>query len=451
MVLAGISASLSAQSIDKSNQPFIKKTIPFPYSSGADRMSGPDTLGLVDYTDFLPQFAPFFSPVLYQYVNGGYVFGNNGDSINICAQGYKNLNNTPVRVLGVLLWFAAKESDMGGAPSSKVVVKTWRVSPDKAYNTDSSGIANSTVTNAPGPATSYTAPDASADILYTDIDTTAMSSYTYVSFAVPPTYAGDFAVGVDFSTLAAGDTAGLVSDTNNDAFNLDYAYHLYQNKWFVTDHLYSSQASPYFGSGGMDNNIAIWAVIDTAQCYSYYTTAYDSLLNTFNLSVDPAATAFATAYHWDFGDGSTSTLPNPTHVYALDTLYNVCMKIYTAAGDSCEYCHTIGFDSLGNAVHAPGFTLSVTNPITTSVNVISNENTITVFPNPFSSQTTLSFSTEQTKATIIISDILGKEVRSAVFSGKQYTIEKEELKPGIYFVKTIDVQKRICISKIIIH
>ena len=56
----------------------------------------------------------------------------------------------------------------------------------------------------------------------------------------------------------------------------------------------------------------------------------------------------ATGFHWDFGDGTTSTQAAPTHLYTIDSLFNVCMKVYVASGDSCEYCHIIGKDNLGN-------------------------------------------------------------------------------------------------------
>jgi hypothetical protein len=449
IVFAVVSASVIAQSIDKSNLLIIKKTIPYANLRSAGRMMlSPDTTGLVNYVDFLPQFAPSSSYALYTYSHGGYLYGNNADSLNVCAQGYANLNHTPVRILGVLMWFGAKQSDAGSATTSKVVAKAWGISPNKAFNTDSSATLNTTVANWSGPATANNLPDASADLLFTNIDTI---NFNYVSFAVPPVYTGDFAVGVDFSSLAVGDTAGLASDYQNDAFNMDYTYHLYHNQWLVSDQLFSTPGSPNFGSGGLDNNIAIWAVIDAAPCFSHYTTTYDSTLHTFNLTVDSVATSFATGYHWDFGDGSTSTLAAPTHIYAVDSLYNVCLKIYTATGDSCEYCHIIGIDSLGGVVHASGFTLHVINSSTASVKDIQNENTVTIAPNPFNSQSTLSFSYEQIKTNITITDILGKEIKSTTFSGKQYIIEKGEMKPGIYFVRTIDLQKHICNKKIIVQ
>jgi hypothetical protein len=448
IVFAGISTSLSAQLTDKSSRAFIERTLSFTYSPSVERILSPDTTGKVNYTDFLPQFSPTGSAVIYGYTGGGFVYGNNVDSINVCAQGYANLTHVPVRILGVLLWFGGKQSDAGSAPTSKVVVKAWGISPNNAFNTDGSGTFNGTVANWAGPATGSNAPDASADIPFTTIDTL---NFNYVSFAVPPVYGGDFAVGVDFSTLAAGDTVGLVSDQQNDAGNLDYAYQLYQNKWFVSDQLFSPAAAPALGSGVLDNNIAIWAVIDTAQCFSHYITTYDTLLNTFNLNIDPVTTTFATGYHWDFGDGSTSNLISPTHVYAVDSLYNVCLKAYTGTGDSCEYCHIIGFDSLGGVSRTTGFTLHVIPPATVSVKDALNETTMTVSPNPFSSQTTLLFSNEQTNTSIVITDILGKEIKSASFSGKQCIIEKGEMKPGIYFVKTIDLNKHTGVRKIVIQ
>ncbi len=60
---------------------------------------------------------------------------------------------------------------------------------------------------------------------------------------------------------------------------------------------------------------------------------------------------------------------------------------------------------------------------------------ISISPNPFTSQTTISFSTEQTNTTIKITDILGKEIKAINFTGKQCTIEKGTMQAGIYFVQ----------------
>lgn len=79
------------------------------------------------------------------------------------------------------------------------------------------------------------------------------------------------------------------------------------------------------------------------------------------------------------------------------------------------------------------------------------QNAITLYPNPFSSQTTISFTTEQKNCKIKKVDILGKEVKTIYFNGKELMIEKEEMKEGIYFVQIIDEKNNIVNKKIIIQ
>ena len=54
---------------------------------------------------------------------------------------------------------------------------------------------------------------------------------------------------------------------------------------------------------------------------------------------------------WDFGDGNTSSEQNPTHVFAQEGIYNVCLTISNTA-DSCQdtYCEDIYVynDSIGD-------------------------------------------------------------------------------------------------------
>ena len=76
---------------------------------------------------------------------------------------------------------------------------------------------------------------------------------------------------------------------------------------------------------------------------------------------------------------------------------------------------------------------------------------IAISPNPFTSQTTISFGEPQKNTIIKITDTFGKEIKSIIFTGRQLVIEKENLKAGIYFVQTIDEKKIISNRKIIIQ
>lgn len=88
---------------------------------------------------------------------------------------------------------------------------------------------------------------------------------------------------------------------------------------------------------------------------------------------------------------------------------------------------------------------------TTSLNEINKAGRISVYPNPFSSQTNIIFNEEQNHSIIKITDVLGKEVRIIDFSGKHVSIEKGEMKKGIYFLQIIDGNKNIVNRKIIIQ
>lgn len=76
---------------------------------------------------------------------------------------------------------------------------------------------------------------------------------------------------------------------------------------------------------------------------------------------------------------------------------------------------------------------------------------IKIYPNPFTYQTTISFSQEQKQTHLKIMDDLGKEIKNLNFSGKELIIEKGELSPGIYFLQVKTelgiVSKKMVISK----
>ncbi len=76
---------------------------------------------------------------------------------------------------------------------------------------------------------------------------------------------------------------------------------------------------------------------------------------------------------------------------------------------------------------------------------------VNISPNPFTSQTTLTFSTEQKNTEVRITDVLGKEIRTLHFSGKELVIEKGAMERGIYFVEITDVNKNRVNRKIVVE
>jgi len=186
-------------------------------------------------------------------------------------------------------------------------------------------------------------------------------------------------------------------------------------------------------------------------CVAYYTTTYDSISNNFTLFVDSTTAANATSYHWDFGDGTTSNQAYPSHTYTSDTVYNVCMKIHTVSGDSCEYCHIIGKDYLGNIYRTAGFTINVHNP-NSSVGVNENkfDNSISIYPNPATTETTITFSEAQKSTSIKVMNTLGECIQQLTTSNKQLILDMSGYAKGIYFVR-IENEKGIVNRKIIVQ
>jgi hypothetical protein len=85
------------------------------------------------------------------------------------------------------------------------------------------------------------------------------------------------------------------------------------------------------------------------------------------------------------------------------------------------------------------------------VNDLLADNAVEIYPNPFTSQTTISLTREEKNATIKITDVLGKEVKNIAFSGKRIVIERGELQTGIYSLQVISEKGIIGNEKIVIQ
>ena len=109
---------LSAAAFAQTVAPFhgvVNGTRMIPKQANPERLTCPDTTGIVNFVDFLPEYAPAGGTSLnFGYSGGGYVFGNNVDGaiLKKVAQGYSNLNGTPVKVTDLMVYFVGKESDV---------------------------------------------------------------------------------------------------------------------------------------------------------------------------------------------------------------------------------------------------------------------------------------------------------------------------------------------------
>jgi len=112
----------------------------------------------------------------------------------------------------------------------------------------------------------------------------------------------------------------------------------------------------YNPSATIDNGSCIY-YCDSTQAYFWYAFYSDTVITaqsfTYSLS-DPIS------YFWDFGDGNSSSVESPTHVYTEAGVYDICFTITAQGLDSNTTCSSTYCDSI---VVSEGTLLIITDQI----------------------------------------------------------------------------------------
>ena len=161
----------------------------------------------------------------------------------------------------------------------------------------------------------------------------------------------------------------------------------------------------------------------------------------FSFNMNGASVTFsdqstvASSYSWNFGDGSSSSLPNPTHTYSTEGTFTVELTVSNGCGtDVITKDVTITF---------------------TGINETSGVSNINIYPNPSANQSvTLSFVNINSDVNINIYNLLGNLVdhisKSQITNGvNSITYNTAHLQSGIYFVE-FNFDKNRKLSKLVI-
>jgi PKD repeat protein len=135
------------------------------------------------------------------------------------------------------------------------------------------------------------------------------------------------------------------------------------------------------------------------------------------------------AWHWSFGDGSTSTEQNPLHEYDSAGIYQVCLTVSNQYG-SDTYCRSLYL----------GVSKTETPPAQMQVEIS---------PNPFRDRLRVTLHTNQRNPVFKLYDQLGRLVREErpVFGIAE--AETDALPPGMYFWALEDLGKTLRAGKCI--
>ncbi|WP_054851833.1 PKD domain-containing protein [Olleya sp. ITB9] len=109
--------------------------------------------------------------------------------------------------------------------------------------------------------------------------------------------------------------------------------------------------------------------------FSYYKSNCDTVV--FNANPSSNTTTTILGYFWDFGDGTNSTLQNPTHSYSSNGNYSVRLTVVGFNNTTGDCCNDVTTKTLNiNCIEPCGNVNSIT-----QLNLLGNENVKFFIPN----------------------------------------------------------------------
>jgi hypothetical protein len=165
----------------------------------------------------------------------------------------------------------------------------------------------------------------------------------------------------------------------------------------------------------------------------------------------------AFSFLWNFGDGTSSTDPFPTHYYANGGPYLLCLTINDSAGCTSTHCDSVSVDAngmytgimAGGNDRQSGFTINVRDPLATGIqdpSIAPGE--LAVWPNPVQDMLNMAMvGGMRGSITVDMLDLNGRLVRSErhSVSGQRHrmTLNTTGLHAGLYFLRISDGRSTI--------
>ena len=136
-----------------------------------------------------------------------------------------------------------------------------------------------------------------------------------------------------------------------------------------------------------------------------------------------------TDWHWNFGDGNTSTERHPLHSFSQDGIYEICLTVSNAHG-SDTHCDTF-------------------NVGTTSIGAERIAIEVGVYPNPMQNDLFIDLKDYYPKeARVLLYDLQGRQVKEQrVYHGSNY-VYVGNLAAGMYVYKVEDGGVEIKVGKV---
>ncbi len=139
-----------------------------------------------------------------------------------------------------------------------------------------------------------------------------------------------------------------------------------------------------------------------------------------------------TTYYWDFGDGDTSTMQNPSHIFLTANTYNVCLTVVNdSACGSSQNCQSVSF-------------------VVGQKEIISSKE-VKIYPIPAKRFFTVEIPTTFIEPTVVITDIVGKQIKTIEeVNLSKVKILTDEFNSGVYFVSVTNNGQKVFTKRIVV-
>ncbi|MBK8874642.1 MAG: T9SS type A sorting domain-containing protein [Bacteroidetes bacterium] len=183
----------------------------------------------------------------------------------------------------------------------------------------------------------------------------------------------------------------------------------------------------YIGNGVWYGNLSqnFWEF--EPDCYAGFSLNPDTIPHTY-IAVNYSSGTPPLTYLWSWGDGSFSTGASPSHTYSAAGNYNICLNITDNTGCMDSFCYSSYLSRMD--MNATIVTVNVINSVTGLNHENTNNDNITLCPNPVSNQLIVEINSLE-PAEIIIHDMTSRKHFQKSFISS-ISINTELFSKGIY-------------------
>ncbi len=242
--------------------------------------------------------------------------------------------------------------------------------------------------------------------------------------------------GFSISTHGVNSTCSICNDgkawVNSFGATPPYSYSWYTSPMQNTDTAFNLLPGTYgvcvtdlYGCTLCDS-----VTISTGSCSAHFDLYPDANIPHQYYAVNMASGVAPISYMWNFGDGTTSNQPYPTHIYAVAGFYSICLTIADAVGCTNTYCNNYYLQKSENAM----VRVNVVAP--SGISEHSNNQGFSINPNPASDIITIT-TAQKDNATIKIINLLGELKNTTNTSQAKTDIDISQLAAGVYIIEVV--------------